>query len=227
MNSAIILGAGRGSRMKAPINKQYMKIKGKEIIRWSIEAFLKSKKTDEIIIVVGKGEEDEVKRLLTSEEEKFIKIVVGGQRRQDSVYKGLLAMNDNEGSVLIHDGARPLISSETIDLVWDFLKEKSAAIVGVPVKDTIKIVSEKKEVIDTPNREFLWSVQTPQGFDKDLIIRAHKNAQVNKIEVTDDSMMVELLGEKVSMIMGSYENIKITTQEDLDIAESILNRREF
>lgn len=227
MNSAIILGAGRGSRMKAPINKQYMKIKGKEIIRWSIEAFLKSKKTDEIIIVVGKGEEDEVKRLLTSEEEKFIKIVVGGQRRQDSVYKGLLAMNDSEGSVLIHDGARPLISSETIDLVWDFLKEKSAAIVGVPVKDTIKIVSEKKEVIDTPNREFLWSVQTPQGFDKELIIRAHKNAQVNKIEVTDDSMMVELLGEKVSMIMGSYENIKITTQEDLDIAESILNRREF
>lgn len=227
MNSAIILGAGRGSRMKAPINKQYMKIKGKEIIRWSIEAFLKSKKTDEIIIVVANGEEDEIKRLLTREEEKFIKIVVGGQRRQDSVYKGLLAMNDSEGSVLIHDGARPLISSETIDLVWDFLKEKSAAIVGVPVKDTIKIVSEKKEVIDTPNREFLWSVQTPQGFDKDLIIRAHKNAQVNKIEVTDDSMMVELLGEKVSMIMGSYENIKITTQEDLDIAESILNRREF
>lgn len=227
MNSAIILGAGRGSRMKAPINKQYMKIKGKEIIRWSIEAFLNSKKTDEIIIVVANGEEDEIKRLLTREEEKFIKIVVGGQRRQDSVYKGLLAMNDSEGSVLIHDGARPLISSETIDLVWDFLKEKSAAIVGVPVKDTIKIVSEKKEVIDTPNREFLWSVQTPQGFDKDLIIRAHKNAQVNKIEVTDDSMMVELLGEKVSMIMGSYENIKITTQEDLDIAESILNRREF
>lgn len=213
--------------MKAPINKQYMKIKGKEIIRWSIEAFLKSKKTDEIIIVVGNGEEDEIKRLLTSEEEKFIRIVVGGQRRQDSVYKGLLAMKDNEGSVLIHDGARPLISSETIDLVWDFLKEKSAAIVGVPVKDTIKIVSEKKEVIDTPNREFLWSVQTPQGFDKELIIRAHKNAQLNKIEVTDDSMMVELLGEKVSMIMGSYENIKITTQEDLDIAESILNRREF
>lgn len=227
MNSAIILGAGRGSRMKVPINKQYMKIKGKEIIRWSIEAFLNSKKTDEIIIVVANGEEDEIKRLLTSEEEKFIKIVVGGQRRQDSVYKGLLAMDDSEGSVLIHDGARPLISSETIDLVWDFLKEKSAAIVGVPVKDTIKIVSEKKEVIDTPNREFLWSVQTPQGFDKELIIRAHKNAQVNKIEVTDDSMMVELLGEKVSMIMGSYENIKITTQEDLDIAESILNRREF
>lgn len=227
MNSAIILGAGRGSRMKVPINKQYMKIKGKEIIRWSIEAFLNSKKTDEIIIVVANGEEDEIKRLLTREEEKFIKIVVGGQRRQDSVYKGLLAMNDSEGSVLIHDGARPLISSETIDLVWDFLKEKSAAIVGVPVKDTIKIVSEKKEVIDTPNREFLWSVQTPQGFDKELIIRAHKNAQVNKIEVTDDSMMVELLGEKVSMIMGSYENIKITTQEDLDIAESILNRREF
>lgn len=227
MNSAIILGAGRGSRMKAPINKQYMKIKGKEIIRWSIEAFLNSKKTDEIIIVVANGEEDEIKRLLTREEEKFIKIVVGGQRRQDSVYKGLLAMNDSEGSVLIHDGARPLISSETIDLVWDFLKEKSAAIVGVPVKDTIKIVSERKEVIDTPNREFLWSVQTPQGFDKELIIRAHKNAQVNKIEVTDDSMMVELLGEKVSMIMGSYENIKITTQEDLDIAESILNRREF
>lgn len=227
MNSAIILGAGRGSRMKVPINKQYMKIKGKEIIRWSIEAFLNSKKTEEIIIVVANGEEDEIKRLLTREEEKFIKIVVGGQRRQDSVYKGLLAMNDSEGSVLIHDGARPLISSETIDLVWDFLKEKSAAIVGVPVKDTIKIVSEKKEVIDTPNREFLWSVQTPQGFDKELIIRAHKNAQVNKIEVTDDSMMVELLGEKVSMIMGSYENIKITTQEDLDIAESILNRREF
>lgn len=227
MNSAIILGAGRGSRMKVPINKQYMKIKGKEIIRWSIEAFLNSKKTEEIIIVVANGEEDEIKRLLTSEEEKFIKIVVGGQRRQDSVYKGLLAMDDSEGSVLIHDGARPLISSETIDLVWDFLKEKSAAIVGVPVKDTIKIVSEKKEVIDTPNREFLWSVQTPQGFDKELIIRAHKNAQVNKIEVTDDSMMVELLGEKVSMIMGSYENIKITTQEDLDIAESILNRREF
>lgn len=227
MNSAIILGAGRGSRMKVPINKQYMKIKGKEIIRWSIEAFLNSKKTDEIIIVVANGEEDEIKRLLTREEEKFIKIVVGGQRRQDSVYNGLLAMDDSEGSVLIHDGARPLISSETIDLVWDFLKEKSAAIVGVPVKDTIKIVSEKKEVIDTPNREFLWSVQTPQGFDKELIIRAHKNAQVNKIEVTDDSMMVELLGEKVSMIMGSYENIKITTQEDLDIAESILNRREF
>ena len=227
MNSAIILGAGRGSRMNAPINKQYMKIKGKEIIRWSIEAFLKSKKTDEIIVVVAKGEEDEIKRLLTREEEKIIKIVVGGQRRQDSVYKGLLAMNDNEGAVLIHDGARPLISSETIDLVWDFLKEKNAAIVGVPVKDTIKIVSEKKEVIDTPNRESLWAVQTPQGFDKKLIIRAHKNAQLNKIEVTDDSMMVELLGEKVSMIMGSYENIKITTQEDLDIAESILNRREF
>ncbi|OPJ54926.1 2-C-methyl-D-erythritol 4-phosphate cytidylyltransferase [Alkalithermobacter paradoxus] len=227
MNSAIIVAAGKGKRMNKDINKQYIKLMDKEIIYYTISAFDNNTNINEIIVVISKDEEEYFKSNILNKYKfsKNIKIAYGGKERQDSVYNGLKLLSDNSEIVLIHDGARPFISDNIINDVIRETKDKKAVVVGVPVKDTIKIVDENEYVKDTPHRNLLWSVQTPQSFHVNIIKEAYNNAYKDNYYGTDDSMIVERYGYKVKMLFGSYENIKITTGEDLYIGEEILRRR--
>ena len=223
MNSVVIVSAGRGSRMKADINKQFLKIGDKEVIAHTIDKFYNNENIGEIIIVVREDEKEFFQEnVIDKYGYKNIKIAFGGKERQDSVYNGLKALDKNCEIVLIHDGARPFVTDEIIETSIECAQKYNCAIVGVPVKDTIKIVNENNDVCDTPSRNKLWSIQTPQVFDYSLIMKAHEKAKVDKYYGTDDSMLMEYLGYNVKVVEGSYNNIKITTPEDLKIAEEIL-----
>ncbi len=223
MNSVIIVSAGKGSRMKADINKQFLKINGKEVISHTIDKFYENKNIKEIIVVV---KEDEKKFFQENIIQKYgyknIKVVCGGKERQDSVYNGLKEVDKDCEYILIHDGARPFVDGKIIEDSIKCAKEYKSVVVGVPVKDTIKIVNSENDVCDTPNRNTLWSIQTPQVFEYSLILEAHKKAKEDNYYGTDDSMLIERLGKTVKLIEGSYSNIKITTPEDLKIAKEIL-----
>ena len=175
-------------------------------------------------VVVVKEDESEFfkKEILDKYNFKNVKIAYGGKERQDSVYNGLKLLDEKCDVVLIHDGARPFVSDKIIDKSIEEAKEHKAIVVGVPVKDTIKVIDNDKNIVDTPNRSVLWAVQTPQTFDYNILIDAYKDAFKNKFYGTDDAMLVERIGYKVKMLEGSYNNIKITTQEDLNIGSQIL-----
>lgn len=223
MNSLVIVSAGKGSRMKSDLNKQFLKIGNKEVIAHTIDKFYNNENIDEIIIVIREDEKEFFQEnIINKYGYKNIKIAFGGKERQDSVYNGLKEVDEKSKIVLIHDGARPFLTNEIIKKSIECAKEYNCAIVGVPVKDTIKIVNEKNDVCDTPNRSTLWSIQTPQVFNYSLIMKAHKKAKDDEYYGTDDSMLMEYLGYNVKVVEGSYNNIKITTPEDLKIAEEIL-----
>ena len=223
MNSVVIVSAGKGSRMKADINKQFLKIGDKEVIAHTIDKFYNNKNIEEIVIVIREDEKEFFEEnIINKYGYENIKIAFGGKERHDSVYNGLKQVNKKCEIVLIHDGARPFVTNEIIENSIECSKKHNSAIVGVPVKDTIKIVNENNNVVDTPNRSTLWSIQTPQVFDYSLIMKAHEKAKEDKYYGTDDSMLMEYLGYNVKVVEGSYNNIKITTPEDLKIAEEIL-----
>lgn len=225
MNSVIIVAAGSGKRMNMGINKQFIKLNKKEIIAHTIEAFYKNKNIDEIIVCIKKEEEELFKKeIIDKNKFKNIKIAYGGKERQDSIYNGLRKLSNKCNIVLIHDGARPFVDDRIINESISTAMEKKAVVVGTPVKDTIKIVNDGN-IEGTPSRATLWSAQTPQTFEYNLIIRAYDEAYKNNYYGTDDSMLVENIGQKVTMIMGSYDNIKITSPEDIGIGEQILNSK--
>lgn len=226
MNSVVIVSAGRGSRMKADINKQFLKLQNKEVIAHTIDKFYNNENIGEIIVVVREDEAEFFKiNIIEKYGYKNIKIAFGGSERQDSVYNGLKMVDENCKIVLIHDGARPFVNNETIDSAIESAKENKCVIVGVPVKDTIKVIDENNNVCDTPDRSTLWSIQTPQVFDFSLIMKAHEKAREDNYYGTDDSMLMEYYGYNVKVIEGSYNNIKITTPEDLKIGEEILKEK--
>jgi 2-C-methyl-D-erythritol 4-phosphate cytidylyltransferase len=234
--SVIIAAAGMSNRMGSKMNKQFIAIDGKPILAHTIEKFEHSRFIDEIIIV-SKEEEIEYCRKEIIKKYKFNKVanvIRGGKERQDSVYNGILALNEKSNIVLIHDGARPFVKNENIEDGIKGVIKDGACVIGVPVKDTIKVISTDEIIDNTPRRSMLWAAQTPQCFFKDLIIRGYEKAIEDNFLGTDDSSIVERLGYDVKMIMGSYENIKITTPEDLILAESlfkdkdmIYNKRDF
>lgn len=219
-NLAIIVAAGQGKRIGRP--KQFLNIAGRPMLWWTLSVFQKAEVIDGIILVVNKEEINRAKKFKFS---KILKIVVGGKRRQDSVYNGLRVLPEDAEIVAIHDGARPLVATEIITRAVREAKKFGAVVVGVPVKDTIKVVQRpKSNVQGTLERGKLWQVQTPQVFRKEVIVRAYQKGY-NKYFATDDSFLVEKLGCPVRIAMGSYENIKITTAEDMVLAEAILKRR--
>ena len=223
MNGVVIVAAGTGSRMNMGINKQFIKLEGKEIIAYTIEKFYNNSNIEDIVVVVKEDESEFFKKeILDKYNFKNVKIANGGKERQDSVYNGLKLLDEKCDVVLIHDGARPFVSDKIIDKSIEEAKEHKAIVVGVPVKDTIKVIDNDKNIVDTPNRSVLWAVQTPQTFDYNILIDAYKDAFKNKFYGTDDAMLVERIGYKVKMLEGSYNNIKITTQEDLNIGSQIL-----
>ena len=222
MNGVVIVAAGTGSRMNMGINKQFIKLEGKEIIAYTIEKFYNNSNIEDIVVVVKEDESEFFKKeILDKYNFKNVKIAYGGKERQDSVYNGLKLLDEKCDVVLIHDGARPFVSDKIIDKSIEEAKEHKAIVVGVPVKDTIKVIDNDKNIVDTPNRSVLWAVQTPQTFDYNILIDAYKDAFKNKFYGTDDAMLVERIGYKVKMLEGSYNNIKITTQEDLNIGSQI------
>ena len=223
MNGVVIVAAGTGSRMNMGINKQFIKLEGKEIIAYTIEKFYNNSNIEDIVVVVKEDESEFFKKeILDKYNFKNVKIAYGGKERQDSVYNGLRLLDEKCDVVLIHDGARPFVSDKIIDKSIEEAKEHKAIVVGVPVKDTIKVIDNDKNIVDTPSRSVLWAVQTPQTFDYNILIDAYKDAFKNKFYGTDDAMLVERIGYKVKMLEGSYNNIKITTQEDLNIGSQIL-----
>ena len=221
MISAIILAGGKGKRMRSAISKQFIDIKGKPIIYYTLKKFSENKKIDNIIVVLP---EDEVKyfkeNILKKYELRINKIVIGGKERQDSVYNALKSLkNSSTDIVLIHDGARPFISERIINEGIKFAEIYGAAAPGVMPKDTIKVKNEKNFSVDTPNRANLVSIQTPQVFKFDEILECHEKIRYNGEKVTDDTMVVEKYGYSVYLYDGEYTNIKVTTPEDLIIAQ--------
>jgi len=233
--SAIIAAAGMSNRMKSKINKQFININGKPILAHTLEKFQRCKYIDEIIVVAREDEINYCKREIVKRYgfNKVTKIVRGGKERQDSVYNGILALNGKTDIVVSHDGARPFVKVKNIVDSIKGASKYGACVIGTPVKYTIKVV--KDENIDhTPKRDLLWAAQTPQSFKKDILMEGYRRAIEDNFVGTDDSVLVERLGIDVKVIMGSYENIKITTPEDIIIAESILkdkwqiySRKEF
>ncbi|MDU3338151.1 2-C-methyl-D-erythritol 4-phosphate cytidylyltransferase [Paraclostridium bifermentans] len=223
MNGVVIVAAGTGSRMKKDINKQFIKLKNKEIVAHTIEKFYNSENIDDIVVVIREDEEEYFNKNI---KEKYgftnIKVAHGGNERQDSVFNGIKMLKKECEVVLIHDGARPFVTDYIIKRSINKANEHNAIVVGVKVKDTIKVVSDNGNIIDTPNRSYLWAVQTPQVFKYDIITKAYEDAYNNNYYGTDDAMLVERIGYNVKMIEGSYNNIKITTQEDLEFGEQIL-----
>ncbi|WP_294390047.1 2-C-methyl-D-erythritol 4-phosphate cytidylyltransferase [uncultured Clostridium sp.] len=224
MISAIILAGGKGKRMNSSISKQFIEIKGKPIIYYTIKKFNDNKNIDNIILVLSSEEIEYFKKnILNKYDIKVDKIVVGGAERQDSVYNGLKSLENSETDiVLIHDGARPFISDRIIDEGIKYATIYGASAPGVMPKDTIKIKDENNFSLNTPNRETLVSIQTPQVFKFNEILECHRKVKIDKLVVTDDTMVVEKYGNKVYLYDGEYTNIKVTTPEDLILGEKLI-----
>lgn len=225
MIKAIVLSAGKGTRMNMNISKQYIEVLGFPVLYYTLKAF-ENADVDEIIITTGKDDVDFVKNDIVNKYNisKITHVVPGGKERYDSVMEGLNYVEDDD-YVLIHDGARPLIKKDTINNIIREVKEKSAVIAAVPVKDTIKIV-ENGVAISTPDRRKLYQIQTPQAFRGEIIKNAYKEmVKIKDTTITDDSMVVEKYSEyRVSVVESDYTNIKITTKEDIDIMKTFLKK---
>lgn len=220
-NVAIVLAAGQGKRMNSKVQKQFLLIKEKPVLYYTLNAFETSPLISEIILVTGKDEIEYCQKEIVEKYgfEKVGKIVAGGKERYHSVFEGIKAI-DEADYVLIHDGARPFVDAEIISRACDAVKEHRACVVGMPVKDTIKIADDQGFAAQTPDRRKVWQVQTPQAFEYHLIKEAYGKLLVDEPEgITDDAMVVETMtNHKVKLVEGSYRNIKITTPEDLGIA---------
>jgi 2-C-methyl-D-erythritol 4-phosphate cytidylyltransferase len=223
-NCAIILAAGKGRRMGADINKQFLKLKDKPILYYTLKAFSEHEDINEVILVAAESEIEYCKKEVIDKYniKKVTKIVKGGKERQDSVFNGLKVLEECR-MVLIHDGARPFVSKDIIDNGIKYARLYGSSACGVAAKDTIKIIDKHGFSTSTLNRDTLVCIQTPQIFDYNIIMDCHLKSNKVGYKVTDDTMVVEKYGHKVYLYQGSYNNIKITTQEDIIIGERILN----
>ena len=224
--TAIVLAAGKGTRMGTKIHKQYLEICGRPVLYYALNAFENSEIIDDIILVTGADEIEYCQNEIVNKYEisKVHHIVAGGKERYNSVYNGLKLVD--EGYVFIHDGARPFVDGDSIKRAYEMVQTEKACVVAMPAKDTIKISDENGYVKSTPDRSTVWMVQTPQVFSANLIKEAYEKIMATDCKgVTDDAMVVEqTMNHKVKFSKGSYMNIKITTPEDLEIGEVFINR---
>lgn len=225
MVTAIFPAAGQGKRMEVGINKVFLELLGKPILVHTVMAFSNCAVIDDLIIVVAPEEVAVVTALLKAVPKlKPWQVVAGSTERQYSIANGLAALHKDTEIVLVHDAARPLTSDAVITAVVEESRRSGAAVTGVPAKNTIKIVNEDQVVTATPERNTLWSVQTPQGFKRDIILHAYKKAAEDHFLGTDDSSLVERLGIKVKVVKGEYSNLKITTPEDFIMVEAFMRK---
>ncbi len=218
MTTAIILAAGRGTRMGSSIPKQFLEMQGEPIIVKTLRVFDSSPEIDEILLVTSEDYVDYCRHFIIEKYkiQKVTKIIIGGKERYDSVWNALLACEGTD-YVMIQDGARPFVTEDILKRTYDTVQKYGTAVVGMPSKDTVKIVDEDGFVSSTPDRRYVWNIQTPQAFSYSLIRRANEIVRERQMDnITDDSMIVEASGlARVRLVEGSYENIKITTPDDL------------
>lgn len=228
-NYCIIVAAGKSRRMNSTVSKQFIFIGGKPILAYTIDAFEKSSLIDKIVLVINEAEIEKCKKIIVNKYnyKKLIKIVPGGKERQNSVFNGLKVLPSETNLVAIHDGARFLITPDIIDRAVRGAYDSNGVIVAMPIQDTIKETNSNKIISKTFNRDRLWAAQTPQVFPYSIIMKAHEKAREDNFLGTDDASLVERLGYEVDIVRGSVENIKITTNFDLILAEIILNKRKI
>lgn len=226
-HAAIVLAAGRGSRMNSDLPKQFMELCKRPVLYYSLKAFEDSF-VDEVVLVTGADWVEYCREeiVLRYGLKKVTQIIAGGKERYDSVYQGILALGETD-YIYIHDGARPMLSQEILSRARACVRQRHACAAGMPVKDTIKIVAdESNRVLETPPRRLVWQIQTPQVFDRAVIREAYDRLYREKgeaLSVTDDAMVVEtMLQMPVYLFEGAYDNLKITTPEDLTLAENLL-----
>ncbi len=225
MTTAVFPAAGASTRMNnfGGTNKNLLKLAGEMVLLRSVKTFSKVERVNFLIVVVGADEVDTVKKLLSEQENlKPWVVTVGGSERQFSIANGLKFVPPDADTVLVHDAARPLITVKTIEDVIDAAEKFGGAIAAVPAKDTIKIIGADGFVRFTPARRELVAVQTPQGFKRDILLRAYEKAVEDNFLGTDDSSLVERLGVQIKIVPGEYSNLKITTPEDIFVAETFL-----
>ncbi len=222
--SVIMPAAGLSLRMGANVRKPFIMIGEKPIFFYTLERFSKLERVKEIIFVVNEKDRSTVIEKWSDElvAYKVTQIVTGGERRQDSIYNSLSHLDPDTNIVLVHDAVRPLVKSDEIETVIKIAEEKGAAIVASPMKLTVKRVDANLEIIKTVPRHDLWMAQTPQGFKRDLLVNAYNRIKDSNEEFTDDAEVVEKAGHTVGIVSGGYDNIKITTREDLKLAELLL-----
>ena len=222
--SAVIVSAGNSTRMGG-VNKQFLELDGVPVIAKTIAMFQRCHIIDEIIIVTRETDVEKVAKLVEKYDfHKVSDIVPGGETRQLSVYEGVTSTSNISDLVVIHDGARPLVTLEVIEETIKAASKYGAAATGIKVKDTVKIVDDNDNIVDTPDRAYMRFIQTPQVFDKKLYLDA-VNTVENSKDFTDDCMLIETFGKTVKYVDGDYKNIKITTPEDIELAENYLKRR--
>ena len=223
--SVLIPAAGHGSRMEASVKKPYLVLGDKPILSHTIDRFEQNSVIDEIFVIVDESDFMVCREnvLTPFRFRKVRELVPGGETRQISVFNGLRALTENVDFVVVHDGVRPFIDDKIIFACLEAAAECGAAVSAVPVKETIKVANEELFIDHTPKRDRLWRVQTPQVFRKSLLVAAHKKAMSGGIDAPDDAALVEKLGSPVKLVMGSYKNVKLTTPEDLRVAETLLN----
>lgn len=231
--AAVVLAAGQGKRMQSSVAKQFLLLAGEPVVCHALRAFEESE-VEAVVLVTGADEIDYCRKKIVEKYgfKKVVDVVAGGKERYHSVYEGLRALSDvvkEDGIVLIHDGARPMVTGEIIARTIRAAQEHGACVAAVPVKDTIKVADADGFAVMTPDRSILWQMQTPQTFVYKLVYDAytklHSDESYQK-GITDDAMVVETMcGGRVKLVEGSYENIKVTTPEDMIVAESFLNRR--
>lgn len=227
-NVAVVLAAGQGKRMNSSVPKQYLLLGNRPVLFYALEAFQQSDKINEIILVTGHDQIDYCKKEIVDKYgfSKVIDVIEGGAERYLSVLCGIKAIKAAD-NIFVHDGARPFVTLDMIERCLESVRKWEACAVGVPVKDTIKIVDEKGFISHTPDRNYVWAIQTPQVFRYEVLAKAYQKLMEQKeSNVTDDAMVVEnMLGKQVKIVMGDYKNIKITTPEDLEVGCQYLSSR--
>lgn len=232
--TAIVLAAGSGRRMGSDIPKQFMALGNQPLICYSLRVIEQSEIIDDCILVTGKDDVSYVEAEIVHKYSfhKVKSIVAGGSERYESVFYGLQAIKDRDGYTFIHDGARPFLTEEILRRTYEAVKKYDACVAAMPVKDTIKIADPENFAVQTPDRNLVWAVQTPQVFSTALICRAYEmlfekleDLEGGGVPVTDDAMVAEtMLGIRVKLVRASYENIKITTPEDMKTANGFLTK---
>ena len=232
MVTAIFPAAGKGKRMQAGMNKVLVELEGVPILVRTLARFSRCQAVDRLVVVVAAHEVDFVTEMLEKADKKFglkpWQVTAGGSERQYSVWNGIQAATEpsDDDIILVHDAARPLVSEKTILETIRVAEAKGAAIAAVPAKNTIKLCNASGEVVETPDRSRLWEVQTPQGFRRDILVKANQQAVAEGFLGTDDASLVERLGRKVHIVESDYRNIKLTTPEDMVIAKAFLAAEE-
>ena len=222
--TAIIVAAGKGKRMLHSVPKHFIRLEDKPVLAYTLDAFEKCPDVNQILVVTRSGEENYCLKEVVEKfrYKKVLKIVIGGDRRQDSVYCGIKELDVDTDIVVVHDGVRPFVSQNTISEAIRLAMFADGVVTAVPVKDTIKNVDCEGIIMSTPDRSTMWYAQTPQVFKRRILEEAYIRAYNDKFTGTDESSLVERIGYKVKIVEGTPDNIKITTKEDLLFADVIL-----